>query len=309
MNDILIKPPIFIKNIVNTLTEDLKEKKSIYKGEYDKLSVYLNNKYYSKMPRVMRLTTLKALWKLCFCLPDDEDCKSNRLINRKALEILVDGFQQEAFEYIKANSNYFYVAPSETCALHLAIFLSKFPPIYHLINQDTVLQVNTTLEKDMRGRAVAWFRFDTPQEHLEDLLSVPYLKLESGTIKRLITYYSDIGKFSILLDFFIEYYGNSGNYDSADDRFDNSISPYIYQMSHDQLVRLIEVTNDNRQIYNRGASRMANDKIVCSAKKVLGKGFDYSQYPHFKFTLEPTSEEEQPEEKGSEGIEDDELPF
>ena len=44
LKDILIKPPVFIKNIVNTLTEDLKYKKDLYKNEYSKLVIYLNNK-------------------------------------------------------------------------------------------------------------------------------------------------------------------------------------------------------------------------------------------------------------------------
>ena len=44
LNSILVKPPIFIKNIVTTLTEDLKDKKHLYETEFEKLKVYLNNK-------------------------------------------------------------------------------------------------------------------------------------------------------------------------------------------------------------------------------------------------------------------------
>ena len=34
LNSILIKPPIFIKNITNALTEDLKDKGEMYRGQY-----------------------------------------------------------------------------------------------------------------------------------------------------------------------------------------------------------------------------------------------------------------------------------
>ena len=41
LKDILVKPPIFIKNIVNTLTEDLKGKNELYENEGKKLAQYL----------------------------------------------------------------------------------------------------------------------------------------------------------------------------------------------------------------------------------------------------------------------------
>lgn len=64
LKDILVKPPIFIKNIINTLTEDLKGKNELYENEGKKLAQYLNNKYYSKMPKSMKLVTLKSFWKI-----------------------------------------------------------------------------------------------------------------------------------------------------------------------------------------------------------------------------------------------------
>ena len=107
LKDILVKPLIFIKNIVNTLTEDLKSKNDLYENEDSKLAMYLNNKYFSKMSNSMKLVTLKAFWKFCFCLPEDADCQNNLAINRKALEILILGFQQEAIAYIKENNHLF----------------------------------------------------------------------------------------------------------------------------------------------------------------------------------------------------------
>lgn len=83
LKDILVKPPIFIKNIVNTLTEDLKSKNDLYENEDCKLAMYLNNKYFSKMSNSMKLVTLKAFWKFCFCLPGDADCQNNLAINSK----------------------------------------------------------------------------------------------------------------------------------------------------------------------------------------------------------------------------------
>ena len=123
LTDILIKPPIFIKNITHTLTEDLQEKKHIYAQEYGKLSVYLNNKYFFRMSLSMKITVAKTFWKFSFCLPNDENCQKNMLINRRALKILVGTIEREMLNYIRENKQLFSVASDDRCILNLIIFL------------------------------------------------------------------------------------------------------------------------------------------------------------------------------------------
>lgn len=283
LKDILVKPPIFIKNIVNTLTEDLKGKSSLYENEDRKLATYLNNKYFSKMSKSMKLVTLKAFWKFCFCLPEDEDCQNNLAINRKALEILIVGFQQDAIEYIKANNHLFSVANAEDCQMNLVILLSKFPILYNELNSDTQLQVDAIIDKDTRAKSVAWFKYKTVDSHLAYLKSIAYLRLEPNAIKRMVAYYSDIGEMIKLIDFFVWYYGESRSYDSADSRFELAIEPFLDRMTAQQFERIIENTNSNRQIWDRGLAYSANNKIMRYAKNVLDDGFDYSKYSHFRF--------------------------
>ena len=307
LKDILVKPPIFIKNIVNTLTEDLKGKSGLYENEDRKLAIYLNNKYFSKMSKSMKLVTLKAFWKFCFCLPEDEDCQNNMAINRKALEILIAGFQQDAIEYIKANSHLFSVANAEGCQMNLVIFLSKFPELYNELNSDTQLQVDAIINKDTRAKSVAWFKYKTVDSHLDYLKSILHLRLEPNAIKRMVVYYSDIGEMIKLIDFFVWYYGESGSYDSADSRFELAIEPFLDRMTARQFEEIIENTNNNRQIWDRGLAYSANNKIMRYAKNVLDDGFDYSKYRHFRFDekiLHPVETARIPVEADS-----DDLPF
>lgn len=283
LKDILVKPPIFIKNIVNTLTEDLKSKSSLYENEEQKLETYLNNKYFSKMSKSMKLVTLKAFWKFCFCLPEDEDCQNNLAINRKALEILIVGFQQDALEYIKTNNHLFSVANAEGCQMNLIILLSKFPVLYNELDFDTQLQVDAIIDKDTRAKSVAWFKYKTVDSHLAYLKSIAHLSLEPNSIKRMVAYYSDIGEMIKLIDFFVWYYGESRSYDSADSRFKLAIEPFLDRMTAQQFEQIIKNTNNNRQIWDRGLAYNANNKIMRHAKNVLNDGFDYSQYSHFRF--------------------------
>lgn len=283
LKDILVKPPIFIKNIVNTLTEDLKSKNALYENEERKLAMYLNNKYFSKMSNSMKLVTLKAFWKFCFCLPEDDDCQNNLAINRKALEILIFGAQSETIAYIKENNHLFSVANDESCQMNLVILLSKLPFLYNELNSDTQLQVDAIIDKDARAKSIAWFKYKTVTAHLSYLKSIPSLRLEENAIKRMISYYSEIGEMTPLIDFFIWYYGESYSYDSADSRFELAIEPFLGRMSTKQFEQIIENTNNNRQIWDRGLAYTANNKIMKYAKSVLDDGFDYDKYNHFRF--------------------------
>ncbi len=281
LNDILVKPPIFIKNIVNTLSEDLKEKNKLYEHEYGKLAIYLNNKYFIKMSKTMKLATLKAFWKFCFCLPDNEDCMNNLAINRKALRILISTFQSDAIDYIKQNNNFFGLANDENCQMNLVILLSHFPMIYDELNSDTQLQIDTIVNRFSNAMAIAWFKYKIPNKHFEKLKTVNGLRLEPSALKHMIEHYLNIGEHSQLIDFFIEYYRQSYSYDSADERFEFAIEPLLDKLSAKQFEQLITVTNSNRQIWDRGLSYSSNNKIMRFAKDVLPTDFKYSKYTHF----------------------------
>ena len=54
-------------------------------------------------------------------------------------------------------------------------------------------------------------------------------------------------------------------------------------MSRDQIIRIIEASNQNNQIYNRRYSYSANTTIVKNSIDTLGKDFDFSKYSRFKF--------------------------
>lgn len=290
LNNILIKPPIFIKNIVDTLTEDLKDKGEIYRERYEELSVYLNNRYYGKMPESMKLTTLKAFWKFCFCSPENEDCMSNLRINRMALEALIDSFPKEAYAYIKDNGHLFSVSVNKKCTLCLVLMLSRHPDIYNILSSETKLQVDSMIEENTSAKLISWFKFTTPKEHIQSLQNEKQINSHMKPVELLIRHYDEIGEISLLIDYFINYYGESGNYDTADLRFKVEIQPFISKMTETQIIKLIEVTENNRQIYDRGAAYRTNGEIVLRAKDVLGPDFDYTVYPHFKFDPEIISQ-------------------
>lgn len=296
LKDILIKPPIFVKNIIHMLTEDLNGKGSLYKDSYDILAQYLHNKYYNKMPYSMKVTSLKALWKFCFCLPDDENCQKNMQINRKALQILISSFEKEALAYIKENKEKFPVSENNECKCCLSDLLSEYPSIFDALDENTKLQMEGLIEENSSVKFISWFKYKTAHEHLEYLRRCMYsLTTDSAATKTAISHYSDMGELSLLINFFIEYYGGSCSYDSANCRFEDTIEPCLDEMTADQFMRLIEVSNNNPQIWGRRSAYAANNRIVIAAKEVLDPNFDFSKYAMFNFNkelLNPSSQEE-----------------
>ena len=177
----------------------------------------------------------------------------------------------------------FSVANNDDCQMNLVIFLSKFPLLYDELNSDTQLQIDSIIEKDTRAKAIAWFKYKTVDSHLSYLQTISYIRLEKNAIKRMVSYYSDIGELTALIDFFIWYYGESRNYDSADNRFELAIEPFIKKMNAKQFDQIIKLTNTNRQIWDRGWAYTANNKIMRCAKNVLEADYDYSKFKNFRF--------------------------
>ena len=145
LENILVKPPIFIKRVFDMLTEDLADKKKYYIEEPDKLKEYLCHRYYDRMSAAMKKTTFRSFWKICFCLPENEECKENISINRKAMQLLYDE-TPEITDYIKTESMFEKTSPDERCVLNLCVLLANRPQIYGLLSEDTKLQIASLVD-------------------------------------------------------------------------------------------------------------------------------------------------------------------
>lgn len=281
---IFVKPPIFIKQVVDYLVEDLKDKKAIYEHDYDELKTYLYNKYYSRMTISMKLKTIKALWKFCFKLPDNPDCMENIVMNRRALECLIDTIPKETSESIKDNPLYFSISSDEVCCKHAVILIAKYPELYRVLDSSVQRILEIAIDKYDGAKLLAWFKYTTFDSHINYLRSCRKIACDKGCIDYMFDHYSEIGLQNEVLQFFIDFYGASYLYDVADHRFDCLIKPYLSYMNENHFISLIEQTNDNDQLYARREARYANNTILRVAKNVLPFDFDYSSFEHFKYS-------------------------
>ncbi|MBO5357250.1 MAG: hypothetical protein J6A95_05725 [Clostridia bacterium] len=304
LKSILIKPPIFIKKVINTLTEDLKDKKSIFVGEYEKLSTYLKNKYYSRMSETMKQGVLKAFWKFCFCSSKDINCSENLVINRCALEILVGTFYDSALEYIQENLQFFHIESNEHSINTCIVFLSRYTRIYALLAEEDRLLIDKILNKYELFKSISWFKYDKLDNHLKMMEKINFTKTTVVLMNRIYSHYADNGMKNKILTFFVRLYGSSRCYDDADERFETSIEPYLDKMDSSHIVELIKTTNQNSQIWARSAAPKSNKIILQYAKQVLNQDFKYDDYPNFMNNIDDT-----PGVESIENLQDDEIPF
>lgn len=307
LENILIKPPIFVKKVTDMLLEDLSEKKSIYQDEPEKLHEYLRRKYFDRMSDSMKKSTFRSFWKLCFCLPDDEECQRNRSINRKAMEFLFSD-TNGLLDFMKSDSMFAKTSPDDNCVMQLCILLAHYPQIYLVLSDDTKLQISALIAKNSTARIISWFTASSKAEHMQKMIESSYFgKIDDSTITFVSGQYELSGDLPCFIDYCIEYFGSSGLFDTANERYWNAIRPFLGKMTRDQFLRLITVVNTNDQIYNRNANYSTNTEIAMAAHKTLGADFDYSQYPHFVFDTSKVlgTEKNDAEDEDNEG----ELPF
>jgi len=281
---ILIKPPIFISNIIDHMSNDLDEKRELYRGQNLKLQEYLNRKYFERMPISMKKSVFKAFWKFCFRMPDDEVCERNIKINRRVLSILFETCDKEILDFIKNDVFFSVISQNDGCLHQLCYFLAECPSVYVLLSQDTKLQIDSLIEKSNSAKIVSWFLSTSLEIHLKKMIdSESFGDLLRSVIDFVVSKYINAGLSRMIMDYFIEYFARSSNFNYANDRYSNSIQPNLSYMDADNFAHLIRVINANRQIHGRASSYSSNTEIMLVAKKLLAESFRLEDYPKFSF--------------------------
>ena len=95
--------------------------------------------------------------------------------------------------------------------------------------------------------------------------------------------YADEGLQDKLLDLFIEKFGNSENFDEANELFDKLVYPFLENYNFEQFERIREKINTNSQIYNRRRNYRDNTKLASKIIERFGYDIDFQQYSNFKY--------------------------
>jgi len=299
LKDILVKPPVFIKKVVDMLTDDLEGKYEIYKDRYETLSKYLNNKYFSKMSNSMKISTFYSLWKICFiCM--DEKSKQNRSINRAVLISLFETNPSIFTEAIKNEQEKYTVTNKEIPILFLVGFIAMNTSIYKVLLEDVKLIINNQIKQDKNDSLICWFKYDSYTDYFTYITSLGFIQPETSRFNFMKKHFNKIGETSKFIDYLISNYKLCDNYESSMQTFEISIEPLLSEMNREQYIALIEAVDKNKQNYERWFIKRDNTTIVQYAKNLLEKDFDYTKYSNFEFDESILSDTEKSDESPNE---------
>lgn len=298
---LLVKPPVFIKSIIDSLTDDLKKKKDIYFGDDIGLKVFLDNKYFSKMTVEMKCNVFQTLWKFSFMRPQDKNCNEDREVLCRAMEILYRSAPDSICDHIRNNPEKFQIEKDElileknklNCngiVFHIALFLVKNPKCYNVLSEEVHNEFeklsNYHQDTKLLKEVICFCISKNDEEKCLDMLknlNDSEIGSENGysynaiTIETIGEVFTDKGCFNQFINAVIDYFGKSDFYDSANNRYDTAIKPYLDRMNDNQFEHLLDVSNRNDQIYNRNSFAQTFTEI----KAAIGdnKNIDFSKYP------------------------------
>lgn len=289
LHHVLLQPCYFGRNVIGTMLEDLDRFRETFVLDYEGWKSFLNHKYFSHVLPERIAPWFSSLWSLCFKKPDDEQCNRNRIPLGFALRALLDGRKQECVAALTKDAARYGIDPSEATVASAINLLTFHPVLYRHLTDNAKSVVQAAARKNVNLLALAIFLSSSFDEHMARLDT----KMEDHRYRespiaaaiagRLFEIASDNGWQDNLLDHYVNWYGRSGQYDTANERFDIFVAPFLPHMNKRHCETLLTLTDQNDQIHDRRNSYMANTEIMKFAKTKIDCSNISERFPHFNF--------------------------
>jgi hypothetical protein len=288
LDGVLIKPPIYTKNVFHEFINDIASASDILISK-DKLKTYLESKYLSRIDVNVEVSFFRSLWKMVFLLEDDL-CKENRNINFWTLEVIFDHSKDAIIHDIKEDKDYYSnIAKSGEPIVFLVYFLSLKSFVYELLDGGAKLLIKHVCENDNVARCVCHFLKDSIKQHHIDLIK--WIESDSSLVLSdddilAIKEISDSLEWDKLSKFvFNSYYSASIDYDTADTRFVDAIKSFINEYDDESLIDFMMKVENNSQTYDRRIAKRDHLLIKNRCLKVFGEDFDFTKYIKFNKSI------------------------
>lgn len=285
LEGILIKPPFYTQKITDELLEDIAEAAPALNTR-EKVKRYVESRYLSRLKPDVELSIHRTLWKLIFKL-ENQDCIENRKINLQTLEVINNRHHNNILEKIRGEVDYYSNISSSSQNLDLLMFhLSKNKDLYEALNESAKLKIQYHIENTDVGRVCSWFLKDSLEAYYTDIVSLvegsSHLSFRDNQLKYLLEI-SDTAEWQRLFCQLLSiYYCASKNFNQADLRFQQAISPYLDLFDKEALFFLVQRIEGNSQVYRRGGAIEDHEKVKQKLIQLHDEELDLTSYPHFK---------------------------
>lgn len=273
LEGVLTNPPFFSSKIFDSMLSDLIEVMDKLTDD-EGLEKYIMSRYVKRLKETDFSKIFRSLWKVVFIV-DTEEASAGRKINYKVLNIFIKHNKSICIELVRNEPHYYSNINKDEHISRIIVLLCKFPKFYFHLDTAIKQLIISKTKTECEYRFVAWFLKPSLEEHISTLDTTEYDSISSKAfnLMRLLCKQSGIEK--QLNDFAIEYFGASNSFDKTQNRFDNVIDLIHEDFTLDQIKRLLEVSQNNYQIYQRIGMK---SKLSNIAEKYDDE-IDKSDYP------------------------------
>ena len=128
----------------------------------------------------------------------------------------------------KEKDKYNNISDNEEIAIYLVEFKYYFPEVYNYLKEDNKIAIEVVVNKNNDYKTIAYYTSKNIEEHISTLNTINFIN--KHTRELLEKKIKDEGKEILLLDKYIDCFGNSVCFDDADLNFDVMIRPNISRM-------------------------------------------------------------------------------
>lgn len=279
-DSLLTQPSLFMTSIVEMLSEDIARNRDTFRVNQDQFETYIRKKYFDHLNKKYLQQVFRSFWKFCFVLENDE-CDLYRNINIQLLAFLIRTEKDSCILAIREDREKFGCSLAPQCQKALVEFLARFPFLYEELSDLAHKNIKAFIERN-DSKVISWFLFDTPEEFVDTLEKRWRVQSLCTEYKELFEqYFEGYGKVSLMYDFYIHLFKNSGTFYNSSCIWNWLLKDKIRLLTNSQLEALVEAVNTNGQIYHNWdlgdfCRRIETEYIN---RKV---DFDFAKYPNFR---------------------------
>lgn len=265
LDGVLTNPPFFSNKIFDTFLNDLVDVKDKI-TEQEGLEKYLHSRYLKRLKETDFKKLFRSLWKIVF-ISDDPKSNSYREITKRALIIVVNHNKRTCLDAIKREPTYFSNITKDNRLTDLIFFLTSFPEIFKILDDSLQLLLNGQINTNYNLILISWFQKASLEEHLDELDHTKISSIDINHVNFLKKICIQNNCADKLYNFLINYFGESESYSNTKFRYDNAIVPILDNLNLEQTKKLLIVSNNNHEIYDRTS-------MTSTIKKGIKQEFD-----------------------------------
>ena len=276
------RPACFLGNVVDKMTDDLSKYKNCLSIDPDSIAQRVVETYYARCSDKDFERIFKAYWKFVFQESSDSQIIGDRDLNFLVLRTLTRYDRFKFSEKLIKNGKIFDVTSSKDDALfYLTSFFEEFYTLYYFVPDSWKSIIDVYLNKNSDKKITSWY-MSNPHDFIHGLKNGGFLPfpqtITQNSFKKIYAFYDTLGKKNDVLEFFIIFLGNAGNFVSVDAVFTNAIEPYVSQMNQTLFNELFATMNKNDQVYNNRNKSYMVGKVQRAYSSAFSSNVNLNQY-------------------------------